>query len=165
MNTPPVSKPAWNPWPWAIIGFFCLAVPTVVGFAVFASRQTIELVGKDYYEEELRFQQQIDAQALASRSSTPVSIVFDKEKRMLRISVPRAGVAGAADAQPHGSLELYRPSDSTLDRKLPLAPGPDGVQSVDVRSLRAGLWRLRLSWTAGTQDFYHADSIVIPPGA
>jgi nitrogen fixation protein FixH len=156
------SPSGWNPWPWSILAFFCLLVPAVVAYVVFASRQTMDLVRKDYYEEELRFQHQIDAQSRAASAGKPAHVEFDGQQRVLRVSIPSLSGVGRSSS---GSLELYRPSDATLDRRVALAPGVDGVQQVDARGLRPGLWRVKLSWTAGQQEFFHADSVVIPPGA
>ncbi len=41
-------------------GFFILFGGYIAGFIVFASRQKMDLVRNDYYDQEIRYQQQID---------------------------------------------------------------------------------------------------------
>ena len=52
MNPNSPSQTNWNPWPWAIIGFFVVFVSCVFSFVIFATHQPMDLVRQDYYEEE-----------------------------------------------------------------------------------------------------------------
>ena len=49
-----------NPWPYAIIAWFVIFITAMTVWAVVATRNSMDLVRKDYYEEELRHQQQIE---------------------------------------------------------------------------------------------------------
>ena len=136
-----------------------MLVPAVVSYAVFASRQNLDLVQKDYYEEELRFQHQIDASQRARTSSQPATCAYDGSKEQLMIFVP----VPPGQTSLRASVTLYRPSDASLDQTLQLALSSEGTQHLNVRSLRPGLWRVRLSWAVGEQEYFHADSLVVPP--
>ena len=73
-------------WGYKIM-FVYLAFVAGIGFLVFkASNQEFDLVTKDYYEQELKYQQVIDQSANASKLSTPVSI--EKKEEQLKISFP-----------------------------------------------------------------------------
>src|SRR5947207_839195 len=55
-----MTKPRRNPWPIAIIAYFAVFISFIVTFIVWASHQRVDLVRADYYEAEIKFQQQID---------------------------------------------------------------------------------------------------------
>ena len=64
-------KASFNPWPAGIIAFFVLllcGMATVVAIAV-THRES--MVNDNYYEQELKFQNQIDSVARAQKSRCP----------------------------------------------------------------------------------------------
>jgi nitrogen fixation protein FixH len=153
------TKPAFNPWPYAVIAFFTVFVSCVVSFGVWAVRQRVDLVGADYYEREVRFQQQIDSEARTKALGEPVGIAYDATANRVVVALP----AGAASRDVVGKIQLYRPSDSTLDRELALAPDAAGRQSVDTSELREGRWKIRVNWTA-SGSAYTAEQTVLVAG-
>lgn len=148
----------WNPWPWAIIGYFA-TVLTIMGFFVpFALRQNMDLVRPDYYEAEALHQ----AQMLRVERTRPllgeIELALLPEERKLRLRIP-AGQAATAE----GSVQLYRPSDARRDATLPLAVDGGGVQWIDTAEMIPGLWRARVSWSWGGGEYYFEQAVVVPP--
>jgi nitrogen fixation protein FixH len=60
-----------------------------------------------------------------------------------------------------GTVSFYRPSDAELDSKVKLGLDAVGRQSVSVRELRAGLWKVRVEWNAAGQDYFFEKPIII----
>jgi len=60
-----------------------------------------------------------------------------------------------------GTIEFYRPSSAALDQEISFAPQADGKQAVDVAKLAAGLWQVRLKWSAGGQQYYLEQKITL----
>ena len=58
-NTASQSKSSL--WPYAIAGYFALAITGIAIFITWAVRQNMDLVRSDYYEHEILFQKHIDA--------------------------------------------------------------------------------------------------------
>ena len=87
MSQPTQSR---NPWPIAIIACFILFITGMVVFIVFATRKQMELVRPDYYEEEMRFQQQLDRLNRTRTLSTQVEITYDSEQQSVTIVLPGA---------------------------------------------------------------------------
>ncbi len=158
MNPDPESKtPARNLWPIAIVivlvGFFC----GTIGLVVMACSQRVDLVSADYYERELKFQGQIERIGRTSQLASPGSVIYDAVKKRITIALPsEQGGTNIA-----GEVALYRPSAAGLDRRFDLQPDAQGLQRLDAADLRPGLWRVRVSWTAGRQDYYLEQSVVI----
>jgi nitrogen fixation protein FixH len=149
-----------NPWPITITVFFIVFFSGLVAFIVFATTQHVDLVRADYYEEEIRFQQQIDRVNRTRQMAPDVTVAYDSGRHCIIIRLPLAQ-AGQASGQVH----LYRPSDARLDQKLPLNLTADGSQRLDATKLRSGLWKVRVQWAVAGQEFYHDEAVVIAPAA
>jgi len=159
-QSPPSSQPlakSRNPWPIAIIAYFIVFISGIVTFAIFASRQKVELVRPDYYADEIQFQQQLDRLNRTQPISAGVTIVYDSDQQTITVTLPVAHPQHATSGQIH----LYRPSDAHLDQDLALALDPEGVQQVDAKTLRPGLWKVRVQWTVDGQDYFFAQTVIV----
>lgn len=141
-----------NPWPYAIIGYFVVFITAMASWITFAVRNDMELVRKDYYEHEIKFQQQIDRLERTAAVKANVAASYDAAAQSLSIKLPRNA---------RGELHLYRPSESKLDRRVKLELDDSGAQTLNVAELRAGLWRMRFSWEAGGKEFYFEQPLII----
>jgi nitrogen fixation protein FixH len=150
------AAPRFNPWPYAILAWFAFAITVAVVFTAFAVRQEFDLVRPDYYEEELRHQRRIDSVKRTAALGEAVSLRHDRATQRLRLTIP------ATHAGARGEVHLYRPSDAGLDVRLPLETDADGVQWIDAAAVKTGLWRVRVQWTAGGEEFFLEQSVVIP---
>jgi nitrogen fixation protein FixH len=153
MKTAPIKR---NPWPIAITAYFIVFFSGLVIFIVFATRQHVDLVRADYYEQEIRFQQQWERLNRTGQMSDPAAVAYDPNGEMITIHVPQARLGPVS-----GQIHFYRPSDARLDRQIPFAPGVDGTQRVDARLLRSGLWKVRVQWMANGQEYYLDHAVVI----
>jgi len=156
MNNPASSR---SPWPIAIIGFFVVAIIFILSFIAWAMRQREDLVSSDYYEREIRYQHQLDAMNRSQTVASQMVVTFDSTQTAIIITLPTAQSHGAT-----GRIHLYRPSDARLDRELPLALNTDGVQRLDAKELRDGLWKVRLTWQVNGKEYF-LDQPVIVTGA
>lgn len=145
-------------WPYALIGWFVVFITGMVTFVIWSFGHRQELVSADYYEQEILFQQQLDRQRRAAGLGGQAAIEFEAARAALRVRIPPAHVPVT-----DGVIQLYRPSDSRLDEVLTLAPDAAGVQTVDVARLRPGLWRVRVQWQTGGQQ-YHLEKAVVVGG-
>jgi nitrogen fixation protein FixH len=151
------SKPSrWDPWPVSIVGFFTVAIIGCVSMVVFCSRHPAELVASDYYEQELRYQGQMEGRQRAQQRGQ-ATVGYDAAKRRITVSLP----PDPSRAKVTGMIQLYRPSAVALDRRLQLEPDADGVQTIDAAALQPGLWKVRLSWTIQDEDYYTDQQLTI----
>ncbi|HTI70799.1 MAG TPA: FixH family protein [Candidatus Limnocylindria bacterium] len=153
------AKPIWNPWPTAIIGWFIIFFSGIVVYTTWSIRQRVDLVGVDYYDQEMRFQHRLDSMNRTQRMAEAVRVEFVSSSREIVVGLP----AEHAPLHPIGTIQLYRPSDARLDHRTPLALDARGQQSIDANGLAEGLWKVRVSWTAGTNDFFRDETIVLTP--
>lgn len=148
----------WNPWPWAILVWFICFFGVVVGMTVTAARSRSDIVAPDYYTQELKFQDRIDAASRTDSMSEPPQVRYEAQSHCLRIHLP-AGVKIS-----EGKIALYRPDDARLDRDQPMTLDGTGSQVIPTDGLKAGRWRVRLSWTSEGREFYHEATVRLQPG-
>lgn len=148
-------KTTRNLWPLGVIGVFVLFFAGMASVVVIASTHRDHLVAENYYEQELRFQGQIDATDRAKKSGA--TITFDSAGGKVVIAVPVAQLAGKFS----GTLALYRPSEPKLDREFLLEPKADGIQILNVSQLKPGPWLVRVAWKSGGESFYLEQKITI----
>ena len=146
-----------NLWPYAIIGFFVLAIMSITVWVSFAMQNDMELVREDYYEEEVRYQQQIDRVKRTSALNEQVSLAYDAEAQMLHLRIPESG----GELQAEGVIHFYRPSDASLDQRIDLALGPDGTQAISVEGLKGGFWKVNVSWARDGKEYFTEKPVVL----
>ncbi len=143
-------------WGIRIVIVYVAFVAMIVFMIVRTMGEKVELVTSDYYQEELRFQQQIDkANAVKDLGAVPM---ITANAEAIEIQFPdtlmQQGITG--------KIRLYRASDASKDVVMDLRPGADGMQLVSTENLLTGLYDVKLSWSSGGEDYYYERSIYIP---
>lgn len=145
-----------NAWPAGLVIFFAIFISYIAGFIVFASSQRMDLVREDYYDQEIRFQQQIDRVQRTAPILAAASVDYDVNHSAVTVSLPAAVAAKIS-----GTINFYRPSDASLDHEVKLSLDGRGAQTVNVRDFRAGLWKVRVQWRDEAQDYFFERPVVI----
>jgi len=145
-----------NPWPVGLVIFFIVFASYIVGFVIFCCRERMDLVREDYYDQEIRFQQQIDRVQRTAPVLASAGIDYDRGGERVTVSLPATQLNEIS-----GTVSFYRPSDAGLDTNVKLGLDQAGRQQLSVRSLRAGLWKVRVQWKAAAQEYYFEKPIVI----
>lgn len=156
-SAPAEVRSGRNPWPFMIIGWFVLFISSALAFIAFAVKQPMELVRPDYYEHELRHQQQMERVSRTQAIRPLVRVAYDHDSRSIAVQLPGTH-AGESTT---GRIQLYRPSNAGLDRQLQLKVGQDGVQKIDARDMATGLWKVQVTWKVGAVEFFVDESVVL----
>jgi hypothetical protein len=116
-------------------------------------RQDINLVSKNYYDDELKYQDEIDrlnnAAALAEKPSMQV---HEHQLELTFNALPEF-----EDAQ----LVFTRPSDARYDATFAVSPGPDSRRVFDVSSLPPGRYVTSLRWKMNGKEFLVQESVTL----
>ena len=135
-----------DPWPASIISFFTVAIIGCVSFVVFCNRHPVDLVAADYYEQEIRYQGQMENLTRGQQINAEVS--YDAPRKQISISLPAGTLGTAGD----GAISLYRPSDAV--KGVDLEPG-DAARALENPDLldrsRAKLPRREEGGNSGNQ--------------
>ncbi len=147
--------PKIHPWPATIIAYFSIVICGAVALVVYSIKHKSQLVRTDYYEQEVKYQEQIDR--IKRTHPYLLEIKADITETHLILSLP-GDHTSARDFS--GSVWLYRPSNSNLDKKFELKPNASGIYEREMEGLINGLWKLKVDWTAQGEEFYYENSIV-----
>lgn len=137
-------------WGKSIVLAFVLFATFIGVLVTIIFRQDIALVTENYYEKELRYQEQIDRERNTSELPEKPSIqVADGA-----LVVEYTGMTQITS----GELELFRPSDAKLDRKYVLSPDAT-VQRIDLSGLPGGMYKARMRWTQNGKEYFLENTI------
>jgi hypothetical protein len=130
------------------IAFVYISFVAFMGILVFkASNQKFDLVTKDYYEQELEYQQVIDQAANTSRLSSPVSV--EKKEGKLKVKFPDE----MKDKKKYVDFYLYHAADAKRDfRKTIQVNENEWTQALP--GAMSGMYELKLSWEAEGIKYY-----------
>ena len=135
------------------ISFAYLAFVGGIAFLVIkASSQKFDFVTKDYYYEELKYQQVIDQAANANKLSAPVTVQKNNGSLIIRFPEEMKGKNKQVD------FYLYYPADAKKDFRKKLAV----IETEFTQALPetiSGQYELKLSWTAGNIKYYYEQKI------
>ncbi|WP_290789587.1 FixH family protein [Flavihumibacter sp. UBA7668] len=122
----------------------------LMGTLIYMSVKTeFELVSKDYYKEELAYQEVIDARKNAETLSSSIKLNYDDKQ--LQILMPME-MKLQVDS---GEIYFYCPADAKKDTILPLQPDTSGMQVIQIgETVAPAAYKLRIKWNAAGKSYY-----------
>lgn len=128
----------------------------IAHFVYQAMNQDVDLVSKDYYAQEIKYQDQIE-RVRRTQALGDVMLNYKAGDEAILLQMPST----YQDMNLSGTITLFRPSDDKLDKQLPLQLGRDQSQLLEVADLESGLWKVRVSFSANNEDYYTEKTIRI----
>jgi len=135
-----------------IYGIFVLIL---IGFVIFSSLNTVDLVSDDYYQKEIAYQNQIERIRRSKNLSQPLSWQYDREKELIIIQFPDTLMFNDIT----GRIHFFRPSDAGQDRIEPIQTDSDNRQIISTKGIKIGFWRVKITWQYDNREYY--DELVI----
>ncbi|SFF86416.1 FixH family protein [Pontibacter chinhatensis] len=143
-------------WPYMIVVCMVSFMGYIAHFVYQAMNQDVDLVSKDYYAQEIKYQDQIE-RVRRTQALGDVMLNYKAGDEAILLQMP----ATYQDMNLSGTITLFRPSDDKLDKQLPLQLGRDHSQLLEVADLESGLWKVRVSFSANNEDYYTEKTIQI----
>lgn len=128
-------------------------VALMVTLVVLCYGQKVELVSKDYYKQELQYQDKINAINNANALQNGIEHSVNGNVVALKVT-PEFLAAGYK-----GEIYFFRPSDSQKDVKLELKFTENGEQIITGNKLEHGIYNMQLSWQSGGKNYFN-ESVV-----
>ena len=122
----------------AFIGFIGFILFFVVKMSM-DDRANHDLVTEEYYKEELKYQEEIDAESNANNLS--IRLEMRKTPQGLLVQFPKSMELEKIK----GTVSLYRPSNKHLDFDLPISLSNAHLLIPDKRLLD-GRWDIKIAW-------------------
>jgi hypothetical protein len=120
-----------------------------MSYLVYRSMNTkSELVEKDYYKSELRYQEVIDGANRANALSTTVNLQ-QKDNGIILIMPEEL-----KSKEISGDVLFYCTYDSKKDRKFELKISGDGTQLFPSGNITTGNYVVKVNWISDKQNYY-----------
>jgi hypothetical protein len=121
-----------------------------MGYLIYRSVNTnFELVEKDYYKNELRYQEVIDATNSANALSSQVILEQTKQGNII-LQLPEE----MKDKIIAGEVWFYCAYNSEKDKKFELRTDSNGIQSFDTNSINTGDYTVRINWHSDGKKYF-----------
>lgn len=133
-----------------------LAFAAFILLLVYKSMHTdFQLVSKEYYKEELAYQQVIDGSNRANRLSSAVSVQQIKDELIVQLP------SEMKFKNITGDIWLYCPTDDKKDRKLKLILDDNGRQAISTKTILPAGYLIKINWQADAQTYYNEQHLQI----
>lgn len=122
---------------------------TGMSYLVYKSVNTrFDLVTKDYYKDELAYQQVIDGTKNANALSGKVVITQNDKNILLQLPEDLKGKTIS------GNVWFYSAADENKDRKFELKPDADGKQLFERNMFFPIDYKIKIDWKANNEHYY-----------
>lgn len=140
----------WGKW---IIVSFVLFAAFIGILVVICVRQDISLVSKNYYQEELAYQQQIDRMNNTARLEEKPTIAITGQTLEIQFS--------QFNNLEEGEVKVFRPSDLRFDKQFILHTSRETTQRFDISSFPKGMYRVKMYWSMKDKKYYVEQVIIL----
>ncbi len=134
-------------WGKGIVVAFVLFAAFLAVMVTIMMRQDVDLVSKQYYRDDLRFQEHlVRKQNTEQLEFKPVISVEGSE--YLKVYFPSVSYVEG------GTLRLFRPSSEKLDQQFKLSASADSVQVFQLKTPEPGTYRIKMEWKMEGREYY-----------
>lgn len=141
-------------WGYKILIFYSAFVACILFLVVKSVNEKTDLVTTDYYAQELKYQQRIDAVTRSSRLSAPVIAAMKKDR--LEVIFP----TDFMNKKITGNILLYYPADKQMDITADFTTDSLKV-NLPVPAGRTGNYEVKIKYKADEQDYFFEKKIFL----
>jgi hypothetical protein len=145
-------KLSWGKGIAITIVFFMIITFVMVGISFM---QKNDLVANNYYEKELKYQEQIDIKRNSALLKESVSLM--QNGNIIEVRFP----ASLDFSSVMGNIKFYRPSDKEKDFSLPLKLDDNGEMVIVPDQIAKGLWKVQLNWSLKDKNYFNEETLLI----
>ncbi|MGZ3862162.1 MAG: FixH family protein [Bacteroidia bacterium] len=142
-------------WGVKITALYLGFVGLIITLVVISMNQKVDLVSKDYYAQEINFQQKIEATKNANAAEGHIVIKTNNEYVVFEYDPAVLG------KNFKGEINFFRPSDADKDLKVQMNPDIDGMQTVPIGKMSHGMYKVQMSWVSDGKNYFHEDVVFI----
>lgn len=143
-------------WGWKIFFVFLGFVGFILFMVFKALNQEFHLVADNYYEKEIKYQGEIEMIRNARGLKEQVRIEYKPAMQTVIFTYP-----GEQKDALRGRIYFFRPADSRKDQVFTIEPDEQGMQAISVKSLKKGLWQVKINWTYGATGYQEEKNLTI----
>jgi hypothetical protein len=148
------TKFKWN-WGTGIALVYSLFALSIIALVVSSFRKKLDIDSKDYYVQELVFQNQIDKSNRARALASPLK--WEVTKGKIIITYPQQFVGSELS----GNVFLFKPSDNNADVNFQIKTDEQLKQEISTSTLSKGMYKIRIDWAVNGLTFFNDGVIEI----
>lgn len=125
-------------------------------YLVYRSMHTnFELVEKDYYKTELKYQEVIDASNRVKYLSSPVKLQITAAGILLQLPEEMK------NRKPEGDVWFYCSYNSAKDKKIKLTLNDEAGQLIPGGTISPGAYTVKINWVAEDKNYYSENTLTV----
>lgn len=136
-------------WGYKVIIILIVFVAGMISMVYISMRQTNEVVDANYYEQEMKYQDVIDAKKnlLALEDTVAIRVA----EGYVQIHFPEA----ATTQLDSGNIQFMRLSNSKDDKHIQMKEESGSLYKIPVTSFPKGLYKVRIEWSNNGTGYFH----------
>ncbi len=142
-------------WGNKILFTIIVFIVAMLSMVFIAFKQSNEMIDKDYYEKELKYENIIAASKNLHQLNEAIELTQDS--MFLNIQLPRQ----AANNITKGFIEMLKADSQIKDFNKTLVANNSSLIQVEKQRLVRGLYTIRVSWVNNNTPYYHEQKINI----
>lgn len=142
-------------WGWGIFIVLVLFIVFIGNLVYKTSKVNVDLISDNYYEKEIKYQEQIDKEQNTLSLKHDIHIL--KNKDFIEIVFPVD--LDARDIS--GTIQFFKPDDASLDYMLDINPSSSQSQIINTKAFKQGWWELKINWSHQNIDYYKSEKILL----
>jgi hypothetical protein len=134
---------------------YSLFAVSMLAVAIRSTHYDVGLVKKDYYADDLNYQQHYNKIQNEKSSSERLKLERDTEGTCIIVRFPQNQPA------PMGKIILFRPSKVGIDEIISIKTDKNNAMHIPTKQLLHGAWKIQIDWTANGTGFYREENITL----
>jgi len=134
-------------WGFKIGALYAGFVIMILGMVSLTMGEKVELVSKDYYAQELAYQDKIDKLNKTNRLEEPLTWELKPSVLVLKFPGEFCGISKS------GNIYFFNPSDATKDKKIRVPPDTSSIRNIHVNHLEKGLYKIQVNWEVNSTEY------------
>jgi nitrogen fixation protein FixH len=134
-----------------VYSIFALSMLTA---AIRSTHYDVGLVKKDYYADDLNYQQHFNKIQNEKGSVERLKMALDTEGSLI-LQFPKT------QTPPNGTITFFRPSKVDIDQTFDLKTNADNTMIIPTKTMMRGAWKIQIDWIANGTAFYREENITL----
>jgi FixH len=132
-----------------VYSIFALSMLTA---AIRSTYYNVGLVKKDYYADDLNYQQHFNKMQNEKGSAERLKMGLDTEGSLV-LQFPKT------QTPPNGIITFFRASKVGIDQTFDLKTNADNTMVIPTKTMLRGAWKIQIDWRANGTAFYREENI------
>lgn len=142
-------------WGTGIAAVYITFALAMIGFVIKSSQHDVNLVKKNYYDDDINYQTHYDKVKNARSLTKDLNIDLITEGADIALKFP------SETPNPTGTVTFFRPSKTGVDQTLDIKVNEQNEMIIPASAFQSGLWKVQVDWQANGKPFYKEQNIII----